>query len=69
MDKTQNLSEKLSLVIFEEKPKLLEFYQAVTTVLIAFTPSDHDMVEPLLDTMKKTVLDVIRQEKNDREGP
>ena len=65
MDKTQNLSEKLSLVIFEEKPKLLEFYQAVTTVLIAFTPSNHDVVEPLLHTMKKTVLDVIRQERND----
>ena len=65
MDKTQTLSEKLSSVIIEEDPTVLELYQTITLILIAFTPSNHDVVEPLLHTMKKTVLDVIRQERND----
>ena len=60
MSDTQNLSEKLSKVILEEDPPLLELYQAVTVILIAFTPRDlHHLAEPLLDAIKKSVLDGI----------
>ena len=60
MDKTQTLSEKLSSVIIEEDPPLLELYQAVTVILIAFTPRDlHHLAEPFLDAIKKSVLDGI----------
>ena len=60
MDKTQTLSEKLSSVIIEEDPTVLELYQTITLILIAFTPRDlHHLAEPLLDAIKKSVLDVI----------
>lgn len=61
MTEKQNLTEKLSTVVFEENPTLVELYEAITLILIAFTPEDLelDMVEFVLDTMKKTVLDVI----------
>ena len=61
MTEKQNLSEKLSMVILEESPTPVELYEAITLILIAFTPEDLelDMVEFVLDTMKKTVLDVI----------
>lgn len=61
MNEKQNITEKLSTVIFEENPTLVELYEAITLILIAFTPEDLelDMVEFVLDTMKKSVLDVI----------
>ena len=60
MSDTQNLSEKLSKVILEENPTPLELYQTITLILIAFTPSDlHHLAEPLLNAMKKSVLDAI----------
>ena len=61
MDEKQNLPEKLSSVILEENPTVLELYQTITLILIAFTPEDLDlrMVEPLLDAVKKSVLDGI----------
>lgn len=60
MDKTQILSEKLSKVIIEENPTPLELYQTITLILIAFTPRDlHHLAEPLLDAIKKSVLDVV----------
>ena len=60
MTDTQNLSKKLSSIIIEEDPPLLELYQAVTVILIAFTPRDlHHLAEPFLDAIKKSVLDGI----------
>ena len=58
---TQNLSEKLSMVILEENPTPVELYEAITLILISFTPEDLDldMVELVLDVVKKSVLDVI----------
>ena len=61
MTEKQNLTEKLSTVIFEENPTLIELYEAITLILITFTPEDlnPNIVEFVLDTMKKSVLDVI----------
>lgn len=61
MTEKQNLTEKLSSVILEENPTPVEFYEAITLILIAFTPEDLDldMVEFVLDVIKKSVLDVI----------
>ena len=61
MNDTPNLSEKLSKVIIEEDPTPAELYEAITLILMVLPPQDLDldMVEFVLDVMKKSVLDVI----------